>query len=69
MGVYLGKELIGVIIDPDITEENINSYKAHDVSEVIVKGGNIASDYEYIQAEKSLQELYHEIMMGGEING
>lgn len=45
-----------------VTERNISLYKIQDRQRVIREGGELASDEEYVEAEKYLQELYKRIM-------
>lgn len=62
MGVYLGRELIGTILEPDTTRNNIACYKTQDIVNITQNGGELATDEEYEQAEKKLQSMYAMIM-------
>lgn len=45
-----------------ISMNNIRLYKMQDQQRIIREGGELASDEEYVEAEKYLQELYKRIM-------
>lgn len=51
-----------------VAERNISLYKFQDQQRIIREGGELASDEEYIETEKYLQDLYKRIM-GVEENG
>ena len=68
MAIYLGKQEIGIVSEPTIKQQNINTYKFQDLSEIIQKGGELASNEEYVKAEIKLQEIYKSIIIGGENN-
>lgn len=66
---WTNNRIYEVIIDginrelgPDISERNIRMYKFQDQQRIIREGGELASDEEYVEAEKYLQDLYKRIM-------
>lgn len=50
--------------DPVTAALNIEFMKAMDMSEVIEQGGILATDEEYIEAEKYVQIIAHKVMLG-----
>lgn len=68
MAIYLGNKEVSITTQYTITEENINEYKFQDIAEITQKGGKLATDEEYFEAELKLQPIYATIMLGGEEN-
>lgn len=72
MPFYINDKPVALIIGEEfttVTEENINTYKFEDLSEIIQKGGTLATNSEYVSSEIKLQKLYNDIMIGGNDNG
>ena len=62
MSIYLGNKEIGIVSEPTIKQQNINCYKMQDLINVNTKGGELATDEEYVVAEVELQKMYSKIM-------
>ena len=66
MGVYLGKELVGTIVEVTIARDNISVMKIADFISNTKNGTNYnLTDEEYREAHKELQKLMKKQMYGG----
>lgn len=62
MAIYLGGKEVGILYEPTIKQQNINTYKSIDIENTTINGGELATDEEYAVAEVELQKMYSKIM-------